>query len=114
MIKLIMFPDFPFKAKISEGGKYYVLYCANTYVTTVLEMECSTLRWAIQDVEVEMKDIFDSLFGINNWGVLFTENISSEFIEKHCTDNDIIPEYHQKRRQFHLPPWNEGKDKYRC
>lgn len=98
------------------NSKYTLLYPTPLdYITVpVVEMSCSSSNWAVIDVQEEMGKYMDELFGENNWCVHYAPNIeaAAELEKKLRNGNDLIPlnEYYNKRRQYHLPPW-ENEDK---
>lgn len=113
MINLVIFP-----VNDKEGATYYdILYPFNNYLCRpVLRMWCSSVTWAVVDAQEELSKYMDELFGKDNWRINYRSNgaqarTACDFFAK---DNDVIThaDYWNKRRQYHLPPWDNNTDIY--
>lgn len=113
MLKLAIIPLFPFKQIYNEFGDYAIVIPQNLTIVTV--MKCTSLHWAFQDAIIEMKDQFDCLFGDGNYSFQLLLKPTEEELKTINAANEPlnIKAYWKRRNTLKLPPWEDGRDKYR-
>lgn len=113
MLKLAIIPLFPFKPTYNEFGDYAIVIPQDRTIVTV--MKCTSLHWAFQDAIVEMKDQFDCLFGDGSYSFqLLLKPTEEELRTIHAANEPLdIKAYWKRRNMLKLPPWEDGRDKYR-
>ena len=111
MIKLCLVPKFNFAQGYHESGEYEVILPQNHII--LWSMNCSSLRWAIQDFFCDFCAPLNDFFGVNNYTLEFVLH-DAAIDDIGCNNPQVnLVVLAAKRKKYFLPPWEPPeKDKY--
>lgn len=111
MITLCLVPKFNFARGYHESGEYEVILPQNHVV--LWSMNCSSLRWAIQDFFCDFTAPLTDFFGADNYNIkLVLDGAAIDSIGKDNPKINMVTLV-EKRKKYFLPPWEPPeKDKY--